>query len=63
MLERGIARGELRADLDMDIAIDALYGALYYRLLVSHEPLQPDYADALIAQLHPALASPRRLAR
>ena len=41
----------------MDIAIDALYGALYYRLLVSHEPLQPDYADALIAQLYPALAS------
>jgi AcrR family transcriptional regulator len=57
VLERGIARGELRADLDMDIAIDALYGALYYRLLVSHEPLEPDHADALIAHLYPALAS------
>jgi hypothetical protein len=56
VFERGIARGELRADLDMDIAIDALYGALYYRLLVSHEPLEPDHADALIANLYPALA-------
>jgi AcrR family transcriptional regulator len=57
VFERGTARGELRADLDIDIAIDALYGALYYRLLVSHEPLEPDYADALIAHVHPALAS------
>lgn len=60
VLERGIARGELRADLDIDIALDALYGALYYRLLVSHEPLEPDHADALIAHLFPALAASGR---
>ena len=60
VVERGIARGELRADLDIAIAIDALYGALYYRLLVSHEPLEPDHADTLIAHLYPALASSRR---
>jgi AcrR family transcriptional regulator len=56
VLERGIARGELRAGLDVEIAIDALYGALYYRLLVSHEPLEPGYADALVAQLYPAFS-------
>jgi AcrR family transcriptional regulator len=57
VIDRGIARGELRADLDVDVAIDALYGALYYRLLVTHAPLQLDYADALVAQLYPAFAS------
>jgi AcrR family transcriptional regulator len=57
VLERGIARGELRADLDVGVVIDALYGALYYRLLVSHEPLEPGYADTLLAQLYPTLAS------
>lgn len=60
VFKRGIARGQLRADLDIAIAIDALYGALYYRLLVSHEPLEPDHADALIAHLYPALASSGR---
>jgi AcrR family transcriptional regulator len=60
VFERGIARGELRSDLDIAIAIDALYGAVYYRLLVSHEPLEPEHADALIAHLYPALASSRR---
>lgn len=59
VFERGIARGELRADIDIEVAIDALYGALYYRLLVSHEPVEPDYADALIAHLYPGLASSR----
>jgi AcrR family transcriptional regulator len=56
VFERGIARGELRADLDPAIAIDALYGAVYYRLLVSHSPPTPGYADDLINQLYPAFA-------
>lgn len=37
------------------VAIDAIYGAVYYRLLVSHEPTTPDYADTLLSQLAPAL--------
>lgn len=56
LLERGRRRGELRADLDAGVVIDALYGALYYRLLVSHEPTTPEYADALLDELYPALA-------
>ena len=55
-LEEGRRRGELRADLDADVVIDAVYGALYYRLLVSHEPTTPAYADALLDQLFPALS-------
>jgi AcrR family transcriptional regulator len=55
VFERGIERGEVRPDLDIGVAIDALYGAVYYRLLVSHAPLDPAYADTLIDQLFPAL--------
>jgi AcrR family transcriptional regulator len=54
VFERGIERGELRPDLDVGVAIDALYGAVYYRLLVSHAPLDPAYADTLIEQVFPA---------
>ena len=54
VFEPGIERGELRPDLDLGVAIDALYGAVYYRLLVSHAPLDPAYADTLIAQVFPA---------
>lgn len=50
VIERGITRGELRADLDPAAVIDLLYGALYYRLLVSHDPPMPSYADTLIEQ-------------
>ncbi len=50
VIDRGIARGELRAGLDPAAAIDLLYGALYYRLLVSHDPPTPSYADTLIEQ-------------
>jgi AcrR family transcriptional regulator len=50
VVERGIARGELRADVDPAAVVDLLYGALYYRLLVSHDPPSPSYADTLIEQ-------------
>lgn len=52
VLRRGVRRGELRADLDVDVAIDALY----YRLLVSHEPLNACYTDAVVDQVFPGLA-------
>jgi len=55
IIQRGQRRRNLRPDLDPAIAIDAIYGAVYYRLLVSHEPTTPDYADALLTQLEPAL--------
>jgi AcrR family transcriptional regulator len=57
VLRRGVARGELRAGLDVDVAIDALYGALYYRLLVSHEPLSPEYARTVVDTVFPGLCA------
>lgn len=57
VLERGRRRGDL-SDFDPAIAIDVIYGAVYYRLLVSHQPTTPDYADHLLEQLRPALRRP-----
>jgi AcrR family transcriptional regulator len=59
VFRRGIERGELRPDLDVGIAIDSLYGAIYYRLLVSHERVEPDYGDRLVDQLYPGWARTR----
>ena len=44
-LERGRARGEIDADADLELAVDALHGAVFYRLLLSGEPLDADFAD------------------
>lgn len=49
-LERAQARGEIRADADLELAVDALHGAVFYRLLLSGEPLDGDFADRLADQ-------------
>jgi AcrR family transcriptional regulator len=49
-LERARARGEIRADADIELAVDALHGAVFYRLLLSGEPLDDDFADRLAEQ-------------
>jgi AcrR family transcriptional regulator len=63
VIERGIARGELRHDLDPGAVIDLLYGAVYYRVLVSHDPPTPDYADTLIAHAFAGLEAVVRRGR
>ncbi len=59
VLEEGIASGQLRDDLDLDAVMDAIWGAVYYKLLVSHTPPAPEYAEELLTTLWPAL-TPRR---
>ena len=56
-LERARARGEIRADADLELAVDTLHGAVFYRLLLSGEPLDPDFADRLAEQTFAALAA------
>jgi AcrR family transcriptional regulator len=56
-LERGRERGEVRADADLDLAVDALHGAIFYRLLLSGEPLNADFADRLAEQALTGLAA------
>jgi len=57
-LERGRDRGEIRADADLELAVDALHGAVFYRLLLSGEPLDTDFAARLADQLLKGLAAP-----
>jgi AcrR family transcriptional regulator len=56
-LERASARGEIRADVDLGLAVDALHGAVFYRLLLSGEPLDDDFADHLAEQALAGLAA------
>jgi AcrR family transcriptional regulator len=56
-LERARARGEIRADADLELAVDALHGAVFYRLLLSGEPLDGDFADRLAEQTLAGLAA------
>jgi AcrR family transcriptional regulator len=58
VLERGKQRGELRSGFAAGMVVDALYGALYYRLLVSGERTEPEYAETLLDLFLPALLSP-----
>ena len=55
-LERGRERGEIRADADLELAVDALHGAVFYRLLLSGEPLDDDFAARLADQVLDGLA-------
>jgi AcrR family transcriptional regulator len=50
MLRRGIERGQLPADLDVDRALSELLGPVYYRVLVTGEPVDADFTDALVAR-------------
>jgi AcrR family transcriptional regulator len=57
-LERGRERGEIRADANLDLAVDTLHGAVFYRLLLSGEPLDAEFAarvaDQVLDGLRPA---------
>lgn len=43
-------RGEIAAPAAVDVVLDMIYAPLFYRLLVRHEPLGIDFADALADQ-------------
>ena len=48
ILLRGQQRGQIRADLDLETTVDALYGAIHHRLLVSGQPTDLSFVNALI---------------
>ena len=59
-LKRGRARGEIRVDADLELAVDALHGAVFYRLLLSGEMLDDDFASRLADHvLEGIVSSPR----
>ena len=48
IVRRGVERGELPADLDVELALDQLTGPVYYRVLVTGEPVEAEFTDALL---------------
>ncbi|MET9249290.1 TetR-like C-terminal domain-containing protein [Nonomuraea sp. NPDC003709] len=51
-------QGQLAPDLDLDLAFEVLSGPLYYRLLITQQPLIPDYINRVPHVLFAGL-SPR----
>lgn len=47
---RARERGELADDTDIDVAVDQLVGPLYYRVLITGQPVPPEFTDALVDQ-------------
>jgi hypothetical protein len=45
---RAQSRGELPAGTDVDLAVEQLVGPVYYRVLVTGEPVPPEFTDALV---------------
>ena len=56
-LDRGRERGEIRMDADLELAVDALHGAVFYRLLLSGEVLDDDFASRLADHVLEGLAN------
>jgi len=49
-----VPRGEIRADVDPNLLLESLVGPLYLRLLITREPLDDAFVEALVTQLiHP----------
>jgi AcrR family transcriptional regulator len=48
IVDRARARGEIDAQTAARPVIEALLGPLYFRLLVTGEPLDPDYVEAVV---------------
>lgn len=59
IFERAIARGELATGSDVEVLIDAIVGPLMYRRLLSHDTIDLEFVDRLLAALFPALAPDR----
>lgn len=49
VLRRAIERGQVRAGADIDLVIDTIGGAVTFRLLQGHAPLDPKFAQSLVA--------------
>ncbi len=51
MLDRAIERGELSPSVDQRLLLEALIGPLHFRTLLTGEPIEPEYPEALVHML------------
>ena len=56
IVERAVARGEAAADTDPQAVIEAVLGPVYFRLLVTGEPVDAAYTDAVAAVVAAGIA-------
>ncbi|MGH8835955.1 MAG: TetR/AcrR family transcriptional regulator [Actinomycetes bacterium] len=49
-LRRAVDRGALPGSEDIEFAIDQLVGPIYYRVLVTRQPVPPQFTDTLVAR-------------
>jgi AcrR family transcriptional regulator len=49
VLALAIARGELSPSIDQELLIDLLIGPMWLRLLLTHDPITPEYVDSNVA--------------
>ena len=54
-LLRAIDRGDLPEGEDIELAVDQLVGPIYYRVLVTRQPVRPQFTDSLVVSYLGAL--------
>jgi AcrR family transcriptional regulator len=62
LLARAQERGELHSGVDLELVVDLLWGPVYYRYLrsvIDGEPIAPDYVEAIVDAVWPAIAAER----
>jgi hypothetical protein len=45
---RAQGHGELPDAMDIDLAVDQLVGPVYYQVLITGQPVPPEFTDALV---------------
>lgn len=53
VFDRAVQRGEFAGHLDLDVLIDAMIGPFIYRRLLTHDPIDADFVDKLLAIVMP----------
>jgi hypothetical protein len=51
VFQRAVARGELPADTDADLLIDLLLAPFYLRRLITHDPIDDAFVEAVVASV------------
>ncbi|MCV9962619.1 TetR/AcrR family transcriptional regulator [Pararhizobium sp. BT-229] len=48
ILEKALDRGEITQPPDLEALLDMIYGPVFFRLLVGHQPVSPEFGDAIV---------------
>ena len=51
VFQRGIARGEVSPEADLEVLVDLVYGPMWFRVLVSGDRLDREFAEAVAERI------------